>query len=348
LAKSSPFQSTAKSSPVIVRKPSENRLTSAEYQRLADVPPEAEWFANITNPQTRRAYRQDLQSFMHFVGIARPKEFRTVTRAHILAWRESLRPTDENERTRRARLGQSILSPASVRRKLSALSSLFDYLCDRNAVTHNPVDGVARPDEATSEGKTPALSDAQARALLKAPTDTTLKGKRDRAILSVLLYHGLRRAELCSLRVKDLASRRGVMYFRVHGKRAKIRYVEAHPAALSLIQDYLEADGHGQLGDAPLFRPIRNNSTVAGRNKALAPDSIYESVVMPYAKALGINAELFGPHSLRATAATNALEHNCDIAKVQEWLGHANVSTTRLYDRRRNRPEDSPTFRVEY
>ena len=53
-------------------------------------------------------------------------------------------------------------------------------------------------------------------------------------------------------------------------------------------------------------------------------------------------------HSLRATAATNALSHECDIAKVQEWLGHANVSTTRLYDRRKSKPEDSPSFRVKY
>ena len=48
------------------------------------------------------------------------------------------------------------------------------------------------------------------------------------------------------------------------------------------------------------------------------------------------------------TAATNALDHEADIAKVQEWLGHANIATTRLYDRRRMRPEDSPTFKVAY
>jgi site-specific recombinase XerD len=55
-----------------------------------------------------------------------------------------------------------------------------------------------------------------------------------------------------------------------------------------------------------------------------------------------------GPHALRTTAATCALEHNADIAKVQEWLGHANISTTRVYDRRGSKPEDSPTFRVAY
>src|ERR1700681_3530230 len=55
-----------------------------------------------------------------------------------------------------------------------------------------------------------------------------------------------------------------------------------------------------------------------------------------------------GPPALRVTAATNALDHQADIAKVQEWLGHANIATTRIYDHRRTRPEDSPTFKVAY
>ena len=74
------------------------------------------------------------------------------------------------------------------------------------------------------------------------------------------------------------------------------------------------------------------------------PDGVYK-LVRTYSALLGFQ---IGAHALRATAATNALSNEADIAKVQEWLGHANVSTTRLYDRRKSKPEDSPTFHVKY
>ena len=108
-------------------------LTAPEFQRLSDVPAEATWFANISSPQTRRAYQSDLGQFIRFVGIKEPTEFRQVTRAHILAWRSELEKQE--------------LAGATIRRKLAALASLFEYLCNQNAVTHNPVKGVKRPAE---------------------------------------------------------------------------------------------------------------------------------------------------------------------------------------------------------
>ena len=310
-------------------------LTAAEFRGLAAVPPELEWFANLPNPRTRRAYQQDVRDFTAFVGITRPEEFRTVTRAHLIAWRKDLE-----------RRG---LAPASIRRKLAALSSLFDYLCERNAVPHNPVDGVKRPKAHYHEGLTPALGDAQARALLNAPPEHTLKGQRDRAILATLLYHGLRREELCRLKVRDLQQREGILHFRIEGKGGKIRFLPVAAKAARLMQAYLDAAGHGHDWPGPLFRPVKNNAT-GTLNKPLNPTSIYQDVVRRYGEQVGINTAVRGfcVHSLRATAATNALLHGADIAKVQEWLGHANVATTRLYDKRNHRPEDSPTFRVEY
>lgn len=229
------------------------------------------------------------------------------------------------------------------------MSSFFDALCERNAVKDNPVHGVERPKANSNEGLTPAISDAQARALLDAPPAGTLKGKRDRAILSTLAHHALRREELCKLRVKDVENRQGLVQFRVHGKRSKIRFVPVHQETQRLLAEYLEAAGHDKDLEGPLFRPMKNNTTKQLR-KSLSPRSVLRDVVQYYARQIGLTGKVHGfcTHSLRATGATNALENRADIAEVQEWLGHANISTTRLYDHRRRRPEESPTFRVRY
>jgi integrase/recombinase XerD len=313
----------------------ERALTAKEFLDLADVPPELEWFANLTNARTRRAYQIDLQDFMRFAGIKSPEEFRVVTRAHLIAWRKGLE--------------SRAVADSTIRRKLSAVSSLFEYLCERNAVVHNPVKGVKRPKITTYEGLTPALSDEQARLLLNAPSANTLKGKRDRAILATLLYHGLRREELCTLRVRDLHQRQGVLHFRVHGKGGKTRYIPVSLMTQRLITEYLDAAGHKDDLSGALFRPVKNNTTKT-LDKHLHPDTVYHHIVQHYGAAVGITTDVHGfcVHALRATAATNALAHNADIAKVQEWLGHANIATTRLYDRWQHRPEESPTFKVEY
>ncbi len=221
--------------------PASRLLTAAEFHRLADVPPEVEWFANLSNPSTRRAYENAIRDFMRFTGIARPQEFRTVTRAHIIAWRDELK---------RRGLGGS-----TIRHRLASLASLFEYLCEKNAVTHNPVKGVERPRTESGEGKTPALGDHQARELLAAPQKDTIKSKRDRAILSTLLFHALRREELCKLKVRDFQhARKGVPHLRVSGKGGKTRYLPLHPGTHALIHDYLDVARHGVDENGALFR----------------------------------------------------------------------------------------------
>jgi site-specific recombinase XerD len=310
-------------------------LTRPEFFGLADVPAEMEWFANIDNPQTRRAYQSDMRDFMGFSGIAAPPEFRIVTRSHVIAWRKSLE--------------ERALSASTIRRKLAALSSLFEYLCEKNAVSFNPVKGAKRPPVESYEGKTPALGDHQARALLAAPDVSTLKGKRDAAMLSVFLFHGLRREELVKLKVRDVHLRRGVLHLRVHGKGGKLRHLPLHPATSEAVDVYLEAAGHRADGGTALFRSMYRADVGSNGSslKGITTDGVY-SLLAKYAKLAKIDVQGFGPHSLRATAATNALDHEADIAKVQELLGHSNIATTKLYDRRRSRPEDSATFRIAY
>jgi integrase/recombinase XerD len=154
--------------------------------------PQVEWFRNIRNPHTKRAYENATKNFMLFTGIKRPEEFRTVTRAHVIAWRDDLG-------------GRALIGTSIRRHRLAVLSSLFEHLCDENAVTHNPVKGVKRPKNESDEGKTPAIADHQTRKLLVAPKEKTLKGMRDRAILATLLYHppprGIVQAESQGLQV---------------------------------------------------------------------------------------------------------------------------------------------------
>ncbi len=67
---------------LIVGRAGERRLTAAEFQQLACVPEAVEWFANIDNPRTRRAYQNDLQDFCSFVGMAGVEGFCAVARSH--------------------------------------------------------------------------------------------------------------------------------------------------------------------------------------------------------------------------------------------------------------------------
>ena len=204
--------------------------------------------------------------------------------------------------------------------------------------------GVERPKTESGEGKTPALGDHQARKLLDAPQADTIKSKRDRAILSTLLFHALRREELCKLKVKDFRhARKGVPHLKVSGKGGKTRYLPLHPGTNG---------AHPRLPRGRRSRHRRKRCAVpAGQNNRTGRldtrdhrDGVYK-LVRAYSAQLGFE---IGAHALRATAATNALDHQADIAKVQEWLGHANIATTRIYDHRRTRPEDSPTFKVAY
>lgn len=319
----------------LITRPEPRLLTRAEFQGLAAIPPELEWFANVENAATKKAYKGDIQDFAAFVGIHRPEEMRLVTRAHVIAWRDHLKARN--------------LAKSTIRRKLSALSSLFSHLAEQNAVADNPVHGVKRPKAPSGEGLTPRISDDQAKRLLEAPPTDTLKGKRDRAILATLLFHGLRRAELCQLRVQDLTGREGVPHLRIEGKGDRVRFIPAHPLPVRLIREYLNAAGHGGDLKAPLFRPVSRNMT-RGHPKALAPHSIARDVVAKYARETGIADESIGvsPHAMRVTAVSNARDHGADLDDLQHWAGHADIGTTRLYIRRQAKPENSPTFRVRY
>ena len=290
----------------------------------------------IESTHNRKSYVRHVAEFMDFAGLDGPEHLPDATPEQVEGWRDAMR-----ERPLRA---------ATVRRKLSALSSLFEDLVARGAAPSNPVEGVERPGEDEDANAAPVLTPAQARRLLDAPAGNTLKGRRDRAILAVLLYQGLTREELCGLRVGDLRIRGGVLHMRIVGNRGRVRVVSVHPETRERIADYLADARHDKDETAPLFRPVANNRGGGRLDRALDPSSIYRNVVRHYAARSGLADEVKGlrAHSLRATAASTALHAGVRPEKVRDWLGHTSLAATALYYRLPASNRMNPSLIISY
>ncbi len=300
---------------------------------LATLPEEEVWLASRKSPDTRRVYAQDIQHFCRALGITSRDELRRVDRQAVIAWERSMREVQR-------------LHPVTIRRRLSALSSLFTHLVRYGVVVHNPVQAVERPAINRWEGMTPAFTPQQARALLDAPNSTTIQGLRDRAMLSVGLQVGLRRSEIIRLKVRDLLTTHGCDALRIIRKGGKRDIIAIHPETAQRLRAYLQAAGHAHDRDGPLFRPMSLGREPHPIRRQLGPDSV-DSVVEKYINQLGLGRG-YSSHSMRATFITTALEHGAKLEAVQRTVGHADPATTQLYDRGRFTPQKSAALVVAY
>jgi integrase/recombinase XerD len=305
----------------------------ASLNALAAIPEEEIWLASQKSARTRRAYKLDVAHFMKTLGITTPEMLRQVDHRAVIAW----------ERIMREEQGAAA---STVRRRLSALSSLFKHLVRHGAANRNPVADVSRPNINRDEGSTLAFSKAQARKLLDAPSEDTLAGLRDRAILSVGLQVGLRRAEIAVLTVGDLHQNRGFDALRLTRKGGRRDALAIHPQAAKRIRAYLDMAGHSADHAGPLFRPLRGNAKPHDPAGRLDPDAI-DRMVRKYAAAIGL-ARGYSAHSMRATFITTALENGAQLEDVQKAAGHRDPSTTKLYDRRGYNPEKAASFFATY
>ena len=300
---------------------------------LAAIPEEDVWLASQKSARTRRAYQLDVAHFMKTLGITTPDMLRQVDHRAVIAW----------ERIMREEQGAAA---STVRRRLSALSSLFKHLVRHGAASRNPVADVTRPNINREEGTTLAFSKAQARKLLDMPAEDTLAGLRDRAILAVGLQVGLRRAEIAALTVDDLHQNRGFDALRLTRKGGRRDALAIHPRAAQRIRAYLDKAGHAGDHSGPLFRPLRGNAKPHDAASRLDPDAI-DRIVRKHAAAIGLPRG-YSAHSMRATFITTALENGAQLEDVQKAAGHRDPSTTKLYDRRGYNPEKAASFFATY
>ena len=320
----------------------ENMLPAPSSQRaslpsvlaqLADIPEEEIWLAKQKSVRTRRAYRLDVRHFMATLDITTIDGLRQVDHRAVIAWERTMREVQH-------------AAPSTIRRRLSALSSLFKHLVRHGYAAKNPVTEVERPSINRDEGTTLAFSKAQARKLLDTPADDTLEGLRDRAILSVGLQVGLRRAEIAALTVGDLHQNRGYDSLRVIRKGGRRDALAINPQTAARVRAYLEQAGHADDMGGPLFRPLRHNGKQGQDRRPMHPDTI-DRAVRKHAAIIGLTRG-YSAHSMRATFITTALENGAQLEDVQKAAGHRDPSTTKIYDRRGYNPEKAASFFATY
>lgn len=311
----------------------QSALAQTTVEALALIPEEDVWLAKQKSPRTRRAYKADIQDFIRMIGIKDREQLRQVDHRAVIAWERFLRETKKE-------------APSTIRRRLAALSSLFKHLIRHDVAEKNPVVVVERPEIDREHGTTRAFSRAQARKILDAPSVETLEGLRDRAILSVGLQAGFRRAEIATLTVGDLHQNHGFDCLRVIRKRSRPDSLAINPQCVQRIRAYLATAGHGDDLTGPLFRPFRQNRKPQDRRRPLDPDTI-DRVLRKYASEVGLTRG-YSAHSMRATFITTALENGADLEDVQKAAGHRDPRTTKLYDRRGYNPEKSASFFANY
>ncbi|HVU02728.1 MAG TPA: tyrosine recombinase [Polyangiaceae bacterium] len=215
------------------------------------------------------------------------------------------------------------LGARSTARHLSALRGCFRFLVREGELKSDPTALAARPRLGRRLPRT--LTEDDVLRLLRAPDVTTLRGLRDRAMLSLAYAAGLRVTELVSLRVGDVDRRRGVVS--AFGKGEKRRLVPLGAVALRHLEEYREA-----LAANPKKQAVADRSPLlfpTPRGKPLTRQAFWK-IVRRYALAVGV-AGAMHPHRLRHSFATHLLAHGADLRSVQAMLGHADVATTEIY-----------------
>lgn len=280
--------------------------TPAPYQS-ADLSPIIEMVLDsLTSPRTRRDYSRALRDFLAwYIQEGRQGLNRITVQAHIRALREANVPA------------------SSINQRLAAIRKLALEAADNGLLDESTAQAIKRVPNQPRKGKKLGnwLTAEQAKAILDAPDQTTLVGKRDAAILAIALGAGLRREEIASLTVRQIQMRdRRWLIVDIEGKHHRTRSVAIHESIKARIDAWLEAAG---IASGPIFRRIFRNGKIGA---SMTAQTVW-LVVQKY------NPEdiPLAPHDMRRTFAILAYEAGASLKSIQNALGHESVETTENY-----------------
>ena len=256
--------------------------------------------------QTSRAYKLDIARFVTYASVKGSKN-----------------PIDVGARTLREyvyHLKDLGLSPASIRRNISAVRSYFRFLVAEGHVVRDPSERLETPKKWRTLPDVLGVEEIE--KLLTAPSLDEPMAFRDRAMLELAYGAGLRVSEWISLHVRDVLLQDHLV--RVFGKGAKERLVPIGRRAIAAIAIYLRE-----------LRPKLEKGEGKGilflnaRGEPMSRMGAWK-ILRKYVDQVGITKPV-SPHTLRHSFATHLLEGGADLRAVQEMLGHVDISTTQIY-----------------
>ena len=270
----------------------------------------------VRNSNTRKAYKAAWRSFFAFCSeykleLDRAKPY------HVGMW-----------------LKRHPGSVATQRQHLAAVRLLFDHLLEKGVVDNNPAARAKAPRLERESAHTPIFEQNEIKTFLDAIKVDSLIDKRDKALFSTLAYSWARVSAAVGLKVEDYYERNGERWLRLHEKRGKIHEVPVHSKAREAIDQWLLASDLGCNPSAPLFPAFgKNKKTPELRH--MDRTSVWK-LVQARARASGLEKRVCC-HSFRATGITEYMSAGGSLDIAQRIAGHSQLSTTKIYDRSRDR-----------
>ena len=281
------------------------------------------WIAFIdAKPKTIETYNRAIKQFMYYLQdncIAQP------TRAHIMAFRDGL---SQNHK------------PTTVQSYLMAVKQFFKWTA-QEGLYPNIADNV-KSAKLDKNFKKDYLTSKQVNKLLTTIDSDTLKGKRDYAILSLMVTTGMRTIEVERANIEDLRTVADFTALFIQGKGhlEKTEYVKVEEPVEEAIRSYLTARGKaGQ--QEPLFASIANRNT-GGRMTTRSISRIAKENMIE----ADLNSERLTAHSLRHTTATLNLLNGGTPEETMQLLRHANLNPTLIYSHALERAKNNSEARV--
>jgi integrase/recombinase XerD len=263
----------------------------------------------LPSEHSRRAYERALLDFFHWHrGVGRSQLNKAVVQRYAAGLREAG------------------MAASSINQRLSAIRKLALEAADNGVLDPQVANGIRAVRGARREGRRTGnwLTREEAQSWLSAPDRRTLRGRRDRALLSVLIGCGLRRSEAAGLTFGHVQQRDGRwVLVDLIGKRDKIRSVPMPNWAKAAIDEWSKASG---VAEGLVFRAVNKGDRVIG--DGITPQAIY-NIIVRYAgelKKAGV-----APHDLRRTFAKLAHKGGAAIDQIQLSLGHESIQTTEEY-----------------